>query len=247
MMLFNRAGRIFVGKRIDQTLESWQMPQGGIDDGEDVRGACLRELKEEIGTDHVAFIREYPEWLTYDLPADLIGVALQGRYRGQTQKWFALKFLGADNEIDLGDGAPRIFRMEVGGCGRAHSPHRALQAPGSMIKLFRPSAILPMRRKGDQAMRLSRRQSLKTMLGAVAVQARSSAVLAAEVTGGLKRTPRLVVLDIGGTLIPDHGEVPEAMRSAFLPSWSRCELCRVRRLARRLQARHGPAFRRFEN
>jgi putative (di)nucleoside polyphosphate hydrolase len=108
MMLFNRAGRIFVGKRIDQTLESWQMPQGGIDDGEDVRGACLRELKEEIGTDHVAFIGEYPEWLTYDLPADLIGVALQGRYRGQTQKWFALKFLGADTEIDLATAHPEF-------------------------------------------------------------------------------------------------------------------------------------------
>jgi phosphonatase-like hydrolase len=84
-----------------------------------------------------------------------------------------------------------------------------------MIKLFKPSAILPMRSKGDQAMRLSRRQSLKTMLAAVAVQAGSSAVLAAEVAG-LKRTLRLVVLDIGGTLIPDRGEVPEAMRSAFL-------------------------------
>lgn len=101
MMMFNREGRIFVGKRIDQTLEAWQMPQGGIDEGEDPRAAAFRELKEEVGTDNVAILREHPGWLFYDLPAHLIGVALQGRYRGQKQKWFAVRFLGADSEIDL--------------------------------------------------------------------------------------------------------------------------------------------------
>lgn len=108
MMLFNREGRVFVAKRIDQTLEAWQMPQGGIDDGEDTRKAALRELKEEIGTDNAEFVREYPEWLTYDLPAHLIGVALQGRYRGQKQKWFALRFLGDDCEIDLATRDPEF-------------------------------------------------------------------------------------------------------------------------------------------
>ena len=101
MMMLNKEGRVFVGKRIDQTLEGWQMPQGGIDDGEDPRTAALRELEEEIGTRKVDFLREHPDWLTYDLPPRLVGVALQGRYRGQKQKWFALRFTGEDSDIDV--------------------------------------------------------------------------------------------------------------------------------------------------
>jgi putative (di)nucleoside polyphosphate hydrolase len=101
MMLFNRTGRVFVGKRVDQTLEGWQMPQGGIDEGEDPREAALRELEEEIGTRNAEILREHPEWLNYDLPMRLVGVALKGKYRGQTQKWFALRFLGSDSEIEL--------------------------------------------------------------------------------------------------------------------------------------------------
>jgi len=101
MMMLNRQGRVFVGKRLDQTLEAWQMPQGGIDEGEPPREAAFRELAEEIGTRNARLLSEHPEWLTYDLPTHLIGYALQGRYRGQKQKWFALRFLGADSEIDL--------------------------------------------------------------------------------------------------------------------------------------------------
>ena len=101
MMVFDRDGRVFVGKRIDQTQEAWQLPQGGIDPGEDPRDAALRELKEEIGTANVEFTREHPEWLTYDLPENLIGVVWQGRYRGQRVKWFALRFLGTDRDINL--------------------------------------------------------------------------------------------------------------------------------------------------
>lgn len=101
MMLFNKDGRVFVGKRVDQTLEGWQMPQGGIDDGEKPHEAALRELEEEIGTRNAEIVREHHDWLNYDLPQRLIGVALKGRYRGQTQKWFALKFLGQDKDIDL--------------------------------------------------------------------------------------------------------------------------------------------------
>src|ERR1700741_3256271 len=101
MMMFNRDGRVFVGKRIDQTLEGWQMPQGGIDDGETPREAALRELEEEIGTRNAEILREYKDWLNYDLPPRLVGVALKGKYRGQTQKWFALRFLGKDSEIDV--------------------------------------------------------------------------------------------------------------------------------------------------
>lgn len=101
MMLLNDKGKIFVGKRIDQTVEAWQMPQGGIDEGEDAREAALRELEEEIGTKNVEIIGENPEWLKYDLPEHLIGLKWEGRYRGQTQKWFAMRFLGEDPEINL--------------------------------------------------------------------------------------------------------------------------------------------------
>ena len=101
IMLLNDKGQVFVGKRVDQTLEGWQMPQGGIDDGETPRAAAMRELKEEIGTRKAAILREHAEWLNYDLPPRLIGVALKGKYRGQTQKWFALRFLGKDSDIDL--------------------------------------------------------------------------------------------------------------------------------------------------
>lgn len=101
MMIFDAEGRVFAGKRIDQTLEAWQMPQGGIDEGEDPQTAMRRELKEEIGTANVAVLREHPDWLFYDLPEHMIGVALQGRYRGQKLKFFALRFLGKDSEINV--------------------------------------------------------------------------------------------------------------------------------------------------
>ena len=101
LMVLNREGKIFVGKRIDQSIESWQMPQGGIDPGETPRDTALRELSEEIGTTKVEFLREHPEWLTYDLPPQLLGIAWQGRYRGQKLKWFALRFAGNDADINL--------------------------------------------------------------------------------------------------------------------------------------------------
>lgn len=105
-VLFNRAGLVLVARRADMPNAEgapggWQMPQGGIDEGEDPRGAVLRELAEEIGTDRAEIIGEHPEWLTYDLPAGLIGRALGGRYRGQRQRWFALRFLGEDGDIRL--------------------------------------------------------------------------------------------------------------------------------------------------
>ena len=101
LMVLNREGKVFVGKRVDQTIESWQMPQGGIDDGEEPRQTALRELSEEIGTTKVEFIREHPDWLTYDLPSHLVGIAWQGRYRGQKLKWFAVRFVGSDADINL--------------------------------------------------------------------------------------------------------------------------------------------------
>ena len=101
VMLLNRQGLVFVGKRIDQTVEGWQMPQGGIDKGEEPREAVMRELKEETGTDKARIIAEMPDWVTYDLPPHLVGVAFHGKYRGQRQKWFAMRFTGKDSDIDL--------------------------------------------------------------------------------------------------------------------------------------------------
>jgi putative (di)nucleoside polyphosphate hydrolase len=101
IMLLDRGGLVFVGRRIDQTVEGWQMPQGGIDEGETPAEAALRELKEEVGTGKAVILREMDEWLRYDLPKHLLGVALHGRYRGQKQKWLALRFTGTDRDIDL--------------------------------------------------------------------------------------------------------------------------------------------------
>lgn len=105
-VLFNRAGRIFVARRADfpnaeGPAGGWQLPQGGIDAAEDPRAAVLRELQEEIGTDRAEIIGEHPDWLQYDLPDHLIGRALGGKYRGQRQRWFALRFTGEDGDIRL--------------------------------------------------------------------------------------------------------------------------------------------------
>jgi putative (di)nucleoside polyphosphate hydrolase len=108
IMLVNRDGLVFVGRRIDQTIEGWQMPQGGIDDDETPLQAALREMKEEIGTDKADYLAEMDEWLTYDLPQHLLGVALHGRYRGQRQKWIALRFTGEDGDINIRTAEPEF-------------------------------------------------------------------------------------------------------------------------------------------
>jgi putative (di)nucleoside polyphosphate hydrolase len=108
VMLINRDGLVFVGRRIDQTVEGWQMPQGGIDGDETPVQAGLRELEEEIGTNKAEPLREMKEWLAYDLPAHLLGVALHGRYRGQKQKWIAMRFLGSDSDIDIRTAHPEF-------------------------------------------------------------------------------------------------------------------------------------------
>jgi putative (di)nucleoside polyphosphate hydrolase len=105
-VLFNRDGLVFVARRADmQNAEGpaggWQLPQGGIDEGEDPRTAVLRELEEEIGTRNAQVVGEHPDWLTYDLPPNLRGIAWRGRYRGQRQRWFAMRFLGEDSDIRL--------------------------------------------------------------------------------------------------------------------------------------------------
>jgi putative (di)nucleoside polyphosphate hydrolase len=103
IMLINREGKAFAGQRIDTTVEAWQMPQGGIDPGEDAEGAAMRELGEEIGVspDHVELIAIAPGEYLYDLPEDLIGKVWKGKWRGQRQKWFLYRFVGEDGDIDL--------------------------------------------------------------------------------------------------------------------------------------------------
>jgi len=101
IMLLNGAGEVFVGNRVDTGDDSWQMPQGGIDRGESPREAAVRELKEEVGTDKVEILAETSGWLDYDLPDKLSRKVWKGRYRGQTQKWFAMRFLGSDADIAL--------------------------------------------------------------------------------------------------------------------------------------------------
>jgi len=105
-VLFDRNGRVLVARRADLPNAEgapggWQLPQGGIDADEDPRAAVLRELAEEIGTNRAEIIGEHPDWLYYDLPPELVGRALGGRYRGQQQRWFALRFLGDDAKIRL--------------------------------------------------------------------------------------------------------------------------------------------------
>lgn len=104
--LFGPDGRVLVARRADLpnaegAAGGWQLPQGGLDPGEDPRAAVLRELAEEVGTADAEIIGEHPDWLTYELPPELLGRALGGRYRGQRQRWFALRFLGRDADIRL--------------------------------------------------------------------------------------------------------------------------------------------------
>ena len=100
-VLFNADGKVLVAQRIDTPGNAWQMPQGGIDEGEDPRETVFRELAEEIGTANAEIIGETDGWLTYDLPKEIRKTIWKGRYRGQKQKWFALRYLGCDKDIDL--------------------------------------------------------------------------------------------------------------------------------------------------
>ena len=137
--MFNAEGRVFVGRRLGgpehtDAMHSWQLPQGGIDPGEDTYRAALRELYEETSIRTVQKLGEIPEWLTYDIPSEIGGQAWRGKYRGQTQKWYALRFTGADSEINI---------VEPGGGG--HKPEfvqwrweKLEKAPELVVPFKRP-------------------------------------------------------------------------------------------------------------
>ncbi|MET4129058.1 RNA pyrophosphohydrolase [Roseovarius sp. MBR-6] len=110
VMLANPAGHVFVGQRLDNDTPAWQMPQGGIDKGESVTEAALRELWEETGvtSDKVRIEAETPDWLTYDLPHEIVPRIWKGRYRGQEQKWVLMRFLGQDGDVNIASDHPEF-------------------------------------------------------------------------------------------------------------------------------------------
>ena len=137
VMLLNLRGRVFIGRRpdgpehVDET-HAWQMPQGGVDKNEDAYKAALRELYEETNIRTVEKLGEIEDWLTYDIPRDIVGQAWKGKYRGQTQKWFALRFTGDESEIDVT-------------CPGGHEPEFVAWRWEDMRKL--PGLVIPFKRK----------------------------------------------------------------------------------------------------
>jgi putative (di)nucleoside polyphosphate hydrolase len=109
-MLVNAEGKVWVGQRLDSTLEAWQMPQGGLDQGEDPEQGALRELKEETGIrrEKVEILARHGEELYYDLPEELVGKLWKGRWRGQRQTWFLARFLGTDEDVDIATPEPEF-------------------------------------------------------------------------------------------------------------------------------------------
>ena len=110
--ILNSKNKVFVGKRKDNPFDKWQMPQGGVDENEPLLKAMKRELEEETSIKNIEVIKEFSEWLEYDLPESLIGRIWQGRYRGQKQKWFIVRFIGDESEIDINTNHPEFIEWK---------------------------------------------------------------------------------------------------------------------------------------
>tara|TARA_Y100000590_G_scaffold380966_1_gene449700 strand:- start:539 stop:1027 length:489 start_codon:yes stop_codon:yes gene_type:complete len=108
IVLLNNKNNVFVGKRIDNPINAWQMPQGGVGENENLFEAAKRELEEETGVKSIKLIKQLDKWLEYDLPKHLLGKVWNGKYRGQRQRWFIVKFIGNDNEINVNTKNPEF-------------------------------------------------------------------------------------------------------------------------------------------
>ena len=111
-IVLNKKNQVFVGKRKDNPVDKWQMPQGGVNDGEDLTSAMKRELNEETGIQNIKILNEIDGWFEYELPNYLLGKIWRGKFRGQKQKWFIVKFLGNDEEINLEKDKPEFIEWK---------------------------------------------------------------------------------------------------------------------------------------
>jgi putative (di)nucleoside polyphosphate hydrolase len=143
IMLLNARGEIFIGRRADVQHDAWQMPQGGVDEGETPRQAAMRELKEEIGTDKAEIVAESRGWLYYDVPEELARKAWDARWKGQRQKWFVMLFKGRDSEIDLAGHHPEftawrwVSVQELAGLAVSFKRQLYLSIIGEFATIFR--------------------------------------------------------------------------------------------------------------
>ena len=112
IIVLNEKNKVFVAKRIDNPKNFWQMPQGGVDNGEDFLSAAYRELEEETSIKNVELIKEIDGTITYDLPENLLGIIWKGKYRGQKQKWFLMRYLGKDKEINIQTNKPEFLEWK---------------------------------------------------------------------------------------------------------------------------------------
>jgi len=112
IVVLNKKNKVFVAKRIDNPKNFWQMPQGGVDKGESFLNAAYRELEEETGMKNLEFIKEIEGTMTYELPEHLLGIIWKGKYKGQKQKWFLMRYLGNDNEININTNNPEFLEWK---------------------------------------------------------------------------------------------------------------------------------------
>jgi|TARA_B110000967_G_scaffold117624_1_gene120321 putative (di)nucleoside polyphosphate hydrolase len=112
IVVLNSENRVFVGKRRDNPFDKWQMPQGGVDLNEPLLNAMKRELIEETSIKNIKVLKEFDRWLEYELPENLVGKIWKGKYRGQKQKWFVVRFLGNDSEIDINTKYPEFIEWK---------------------------------------------------------------------------------------------------------------------------------------